>query len=113
MKIRKGSFRLSNGVYFKSGYTIVGKKEEDGNFSGNFDLVLKNDLWGEKSYEKAECKMLSYAISKAIENAGMTENDIISIGNCITLFPSVPYSKFGFGFAPTPIFPEILSYVWS
>ena len=45
---KKGSFQLSNDIYIKSGYTIVGKKEEDGNYSGNFDLVLKDDLWGEK-----------------------------------------------------------------
>ena len=76
MKIRKGSFRLSNGVYFKSGYTIVGKKEEDGNFAGNFDLVLKNDLWGEKSYEKAECKMHREAISGAIAKANLTRDDV-------------------------------------
>ena len=76
MKIRKDSFRLSNGVYFKSGYTIVGKKEEDGNFSGNFDLVLKNDLWGEKSYEKAECKMHREAISGAIAKANLTRDDV-------------------------------------
>ncbi len=74
--MKKGSFQLSNGVYFKSGYTIVGKKEEDGNYSGSFDLVLKNDLWGEKSYEKAECKMHREAISGAIAKANLKRDDI-------------------------------------
>ena len=73
---KKGSFQLSNDVYIKSGYTIVGKKEEDGNYSGNFDLVLKDDLWGEKSYEKAECKMHREAIAGAIAKANLTVDDI-------------------------------------
>jgi stage V sporulation protein AD len=73
---KKGSFQLSNDIYIKSGYTIVGKKEEDGNYSGNFDLVLKDDLWGEKSYEKAECKMHREAISGAIAKANLTVDDI-------------------------------------
>ena len=73
---KKGSFKLSNQVYIKSGYTIVGKKEDDGNYSGNFDLVLKDDLWGEKSYEKAECKMHREAISGAIAKANLTIEDI-------------------------------------
>ena len=74
--VKKGSFQLSNGVYFKSGYTIVGKKEDDGNFGGNFDLVLNNDLWGEKSYEKAECKMHREAICGAITKANLTRDDV-------------------------------------
>ncbi len=40
------------------------------------DKVLTDDRFGESTYEKAECKMLSYAISKAIENAGATEKDV-------------------------------------
>ena len=74
--VKRGSFKLSNGVYFKSGYTIVGKKEDDGNFGGSFDLVLKNDLWGEKSFEKAECKMHREAICGAIKKANLTPKDI-------------------------------------
>ncbi len=40
------------------------------------DKALSDDLFGETTYEKAECKMLSYAISKAMENAKLTERDI-------------------------------------
>lgn len=76
MKIGKNSFKLNNPVYIKSGYTIVGEKENDGNFSGNFDLVLSDDLWGEKSYEKAECKMHREAISGAIAKAGLEREDV-------------------------------------
>ena len=56
--------------------TIVGPKESAGIVGKYVDKTLTDDTFGESTYEKAECKMLSYAISKAIENAGMTEKDI-------------------------------------
>ena len=46
------TFEISKPVYIKSGFTIVGPKEGDGNFGNCFDIVLDNDLWCEKSYEK-------------------------------------------------------------
>lgn len=56
--------------------TVAGPKECAG-VVGNFvDRTLDDDTFGESTYEKAECKMLSYAISKAIENAKLKESDI-------------------------------------
>ena len=40
------------------------------------DKALSEDTFGEDTYEKAECKMLTYAVRKSIENAGLTEEDI-------------------------------------
>ena len=56
--------------------TIVGPKESAGIVGKYVDKTLTDDTFGESTYEKAECKMLSFAISKAIENAGLTEQDI-------------------------------------
>ena len=56
--------------------TIAGPKECAGAVGKYVDKTLADDMFGENTYEKAECKMLSYAISKAIENAGMTEKDV-------------------------------------
>ena len=56
--------------------TVAGPKECAGVVGIFVDKTLEDDMFGESTYEKAECKMLSYAISKAIENAGMTEKDI-------------------------------------
>jgi stage V sporulation protein AD len=33
-------------------------------------------MFGESTYEKAECKMLAYAIRRAIENANACEEDV-------------------------------------
>ena len=56
--------------------TIAGPKESAGVVGRYADKTLLDDMFEESTYEKAECKMLSYAISKAIENAGLKEEDI-------------------------------------
>lgn len=56
--------------------TIAGPKECVGVVGKYVDKTLTDDMFGESTYEKAECKMLSYAASKAIENAGLTEKDV-------------------------------------
>ncbi len=63
-------------IYVKSGFTIVGPKEADGNFGDCFDVCLKDDLWCEKSYEKCESKMHRDAITGAICKAGLKKQDI-------------------------------------
>lgn len=56
--------------------TVAGPKECAGVVGKYVDKALADDMFGESTYEKAECKMLAYAIGKAIENAGMKEEDI-------------------------------------
>ena len=56
--------------------TIAGPKECAGVVGKYVDKALTDDMFEESTYEKAECKMLSYAISKAIENARLTEKDM-------------------------------------
>ena len=70
------TFEVKSPVYIKSGFTIVGPKEGDGNFGDCFDIVLNDDLWCEKSYEKCESKMHRDAISGAIKKAGLKKEDI-------------------------------------
>lgn len=71
MKKGKHSFFTENPVYIRSSYTIVGPKEGESNFAEYFDTVLKNDLWGEKSFEKAESKMHREAIRGAVCKGGL------------------------------------------
>ena len=56
--------------------TIAGPKECAGVVGNYVDKTLTDDMFGESTYEKAECKMLTYAARKAIENAGLTEKDM-------------------------------------
>lgn len=70
------TFRLSNDIFLKSGFTIVGPKEGDSNYQDTFDIVLKDDIWCEKSYEKCESKMQRDAILGAITKCGMKREDL-------------------------------------
>lgn len=69
-------------VFFKnkprilSGGSIAGPKECAGIVGKYVDNALSDDMFGESTYEKAECKMLAYAAKKAIEKAGFTEKDM-------------------------------------
>ena len=76
MKCGERTYIFDNPVYVRSGYSIVGKMEGEGNFGEYFDKVLDNDLWGEKSYERAECKMHKEAVKGAMTKAGIEENEL-------------------------------------
>ena len=56
--------------------TIAGPKECAGIVGKYVDKCLTDDTFGESTYEKAECKMLSYAVSKTMENANLSEKDV-------------------------------------
>lgn len=56
--------------------TIAGPKESAGVVGKFVDKALLEDTFGEDTYEKAECKMLTFAVRKAIQNGGLTEQDI-------------------------------------
>lgn len=56
--------------------TIAGPKEAEGNIGRYIEKKVNDDTLGEKTYEKAECKMLTYAIEHAIKNSGLKISDI-------------------------------------
>lgn len=59
-----------------SSCSIAGSKECQGIIGEYVEKPLKDDTFGESTFEKAECKMLSYVIDGAIKNAGMQRGDI-------------------------------------
>ena len=50
--------------------SVCGSKEKQGAIGAFADVALDDDMYGESTYEKAECKMLTKAISVAIEKGG-------------------------------------------
>lgn len=79
-------------------YTIVGPKEGHGNFSEYFDYVMKEDSFGEKTFEKAERKMLETAIVGVVENAKLSlkDIDIIVAGDLLNQIISSSYAARAF-----------------
>ena len=77
-----------------SGYAIVGPKEGQSPLANYFDYILKNDAFNEKTYEKAERKMLEQAISGAIDKANLlaTDIDILLSGDLLNQIISASFS---------------------
>ncbi len=69
-------------IYFKNQprivatSTIAGPKECEGVIGRYVETALADDMFGESTYEKAECKMLSTVIDGAISNGGFKRDEI-------------------------------------
>ena len=55
---------------------IVGPKEGSGPLAQYFDLILSDNLYGEKSWEKAEIKMVKEAVEMAIKDSKVPNAEI-------------------------------------
>lgn len=56
--------------------SIAGPKECEGIIGNYVDRALTDDMFGESTFEKAECKMLSTVIDKVISNAGIRRDEV-------------------------------------
>lgn len=77
--MRKRTLIFKNKPKLTATATVAGPKEGIGPIGEYIETVLDDDLFGEKTFEKAERKMISRAIGKAIGNAGLEERDIGAI----------------------------------
>ena len=56
--------------------TIVGPKEGQGPLAKYFDQCLTDEFWGEKTWEKAESKIIKETINSVINKSGIAASDI-------------------------------------
>lgn len=56
--------------------SIVGPKEADGPMAKYFDQCLDDEFWGEKSWEKAESKIIKETVNMAISKSGIPSEQI-------------------------------------
>lgn len=75
-KIGAQTVQLEKKPYIIGRGNVVGKKEGEGPLGACFDESLNDDMYGEKSWEKAESKMLQTAMTKACERAQLRKEDI-------------------------------------
>ena len=71
-----GTIVFKNKPRLTTVYTVVGPKEKNSLLGLNYDLKLNDDKFGETTYEKAECKMLTTAVKRVIKRSGLKEDDI-------------------------------------
>ena len=93
-KIGENTIKFTLPPKLISGYSIVGPKEGLSPFAKYFDYILKNDDFNEKTYEKAERKMLEQAICGATDKANLlsTDIDILLSGDLLNQIISATFS---------------------
>ncbi len=74
--MKKGNTIFFNKPRIRSYASVCGSKEKEGVIGGYADITLSDDMYGESTYEKAECKMLSNAISLAIDKGALKDGDV-------------------------------------
>lgn len=79
--------------------TVAGPKETEGIIGNYVDLPLNNDMFNEETYERAERKMLAYAIEKSIQNSGVKKEkiDLLVSGDLLNQIISASFAAREFG----------------
>ena len=75
-RLGKQTIAFTNSAKIIGNYSIVGEKEGNGTFREYYDYILKNDTFGEKTYEAAERKLIEFAISNALDKSGVKSKDL-------------------------------------
>ncbi len=85
---------IFDNVNVKDGFALAGPKEQQGNLGNVFDMCLENDKFGEKSFEKAECKMFKTAIDGVLEKSNTPVDAIDSVlgGDLLNQIVSVSFA---------------------
>ncbi|MGL5417176.1 MAG: stage V sporulation protein AD [Clostridium sp.] len=75
-KIGDRTIILENEPKIISAFSTVGPREGEGPLFKYFDHILKDEMYGMNSYEKAESQMLCKTIKAVIKRANLKEKDI-------------------------------------
>lgn len=93
-KIGGQTLKFSNPPIVISSYATVGPKEGKGPLKDWFDEIVEDDMFKEKTWEKAESKFLRNSIIAAIKNCNKTPEDIDFIigGDLLNQLMSMSYT---------------------
>ena len=75
-KIGKQTICFDNPPTILQTASIVGPKEADGPLAGYFDKCLEDEFWGEKSWEKAESKIIKETVNMAIAKSTLASANV-------------------------------------
>jgi stage V sporulation protein AD len=76
MLIGHQSWKFENRPIIQSAATVVGPFEGQGPLANDFDIIHGDLMLGQESWEKAEKTLLEEAAKLAIENAGLTKEQV-------------------------------------
>jgi stage V sporulation protein AD len=75
-RIGKDTIEFTNDVCIGAWSATVGPKEGEGPLGGEFDVLLDDDVLGEKSYELAEARMYISTAERLLQKAGIRNSDV-------------------------------------
>lgn len=75
-KLGKQTIKFDNKISVLNAASIVGPKEADGPMAKYFDVCLEDEFWGEKTWEKAESKIIRETVNLSIVKANIPANNI-------------------------------------
>ena len=75
-KLGKQTIRMDNFPTITQVASIVGPKEGEGPLAKYFDRCLEDEFWGEKSWEKAESKIIKETVIAVIAKSNITNTNI-------------------------------------
>ncbi|GAA0747773.1 stage V sporulation protein AD [Clostridium oceanicum] len=75
-RIGKQTVKIASNPRIIATMSTVGPKEGEGPLKDYFDVIMKDDMFNQDSYEKAESAMLYTTITECIKKAKLTEKDI-------------------------------------
>ena len=70
------TLKFDNPITILETASIVGPKEADGPMADYFDKCLTDEFWEEKTWEKAESKIIKETVNMNIMKAGISSTDI-------------------------------------
>ncbi len=75
-RIGKYTIKMRNKPSIKGFAAVAGKKEAEGPLGSKFDITFDDTSLGETSWEKAESKLQSEAVTKALRKAEISSADV-------------------------------------
>jgi len=75
-KIGLQTIKFDNHITILETASIVGPKEGNGPLNKFFDKCLEDEFWGEKTWEKAESKIIRETVNLAITKSGLAAKNI-------------------------------------
>ena len=90
-RIGKRTMKMESNPTIISTASVVGPKEGQGPLKDEFDVILPDDLYGEKTWELAESKMIQTAMELAVQKAEkkLTDVEVLFGGDLINqIFPA-------------------------
>ena len=75
-RLGKQTIKFDTPVTILETASIVGPKESEGPMASYFDHCLQDEFWGEKTWEKAESKIIKETVLMNLMKSGLSSTDI-------------------------------------